>query len=156
MEKRKKKGFTLIEMIVVLAIIAILAGIAVPQVLKNINNSKKTADIATAKIIAGAMQQALAEGKTITEADSAWALVSGIHNQTEGNGKIDLTKYIDNYDATNGLKPKMNSNYNFYYKYDIETNTLKIGAGTDNAHVYILYPTVNNNYSQTPPTTGDN
>ncbi|KRQ88079.1 Type II secretion system protein G precursor [Caloramator mitchellensis] len=67
MEKRnKKKGFTLIEMVVVMAIIAILAAVAVPQAMKQINNAKKTADIAAAKEIASALMQGMAEGNTLT------------------------------------------------------------------------------------------
>lgn len=49
-----EKGFSLLELIIVVAILAIIAGIGVPKLIASIDNSKKTTDIANAKLIADA------------------------------------------------------------------------------------------------------
>jgi type IV pilus assembly protein PilA len=49
---KKEEGFTLIELIIVIAILAIIAAIAIPNVLSAVDNSRKTADITTASNIA--------------------------------------------------------------------------------------------------------
>ena len=47
----KVKGFTLVEMIVVIAIIGVLAGLLVPTLLGYVRKARRIADIATAKVI---------------------------------------------------------------------------------------------------------
>lgn len=42
---KKKKGFTLIELIIVIAIIAIIAAFAIPNFIRVQNNSKIDADV---------------------------------------------------------------------------------------------------------------
>ena len=44
LKKRLKKGFTLMEMLIVVAIIAVLAAIAVPSFNASLNTAKKAAD----------------------------------------------------------------------------------------------------------------
>ena len=51
----KKRGFTLIEMVVVLAVVAILAAILVPTIEKNINDAKKARAANEVQVIAAAM-----------------------------------------------------------------------------------------------------
>lgn len=53
---RNEKGFTLVELIVILAILGILAAIAVPNVQNYVQNARITADVADARTIANAIK----------------------------------------------------------------------------------------------------
>lgn len=64
--KKKTKGFTLIEIIVVISIIAILAFIAIPKFGNIQENAKQKADVATAKNIAMAINTELSKGESVT------------------------------------------------------------------------------------------
>lgn len=48
---KKNKGFSLIELVIIIAIMAIIVGVAVPILGKYLENSKKTADVQSAKAI---------------------------------------------------------------------------------------------------------
>lgn len=50
-QKKKRKGFTLIELIIVLAVMAIIAAIAIPNFAAVTANSKKKADIQSCETI---------------------------------------------------------------------------------------------------------
>lgn len=62
--KMNNKGFSLVELIIVVAIMAILAGVMIPQFVKYLNTSKKSADLSQAESIANAVASLYAEDMT--------------------------------------------------------------------------------------------
>jgi type IV pilus assembly protein PilA len=73
--KYKKRGFTLIELIIVISIIAIISAIAVPKYNGIQKDAKVKSDVASAKVIADATYALIAkEGITKTTYSSAQPL----------------------------------------------------------------------------------
>ena len=76
-KKKNNKGFSLVELIVVVAIMAVLMGILVPTLVKNVEKSKKQKDESAIEEIRSQMQNSLADpdfshiGATITYNDDA-------------------------------------------------------------------------------------
>ena len=66
--KRMLKGFTLVEIMIVVAIIAILAAVAIPNFIKYRRSSQATACVSNLKQIQAAKEQALMAGKTTLDA----------------------------------------------------------------------------------------
>ena len=64
MKIKLKKGFTLVEIMIVVAIIAILAAVAIPNFVKYRRNSQAAACVSNLKQIQGAIEQARMAGKT--------------------------------------------------------------------------------------------
>ncbi len=62
--KKSQMGFTLVEIMIVVAIIAILAVIAIPNFLQNRKDSQKSACINNMKQLAGAVEQIKMKGYT--------------------------------------------------------------------------------------------
>lgn len=83
---KNNKGFSLVELIIVIAIMAILAGALAPALIKYINKSRRSADIANADTIRTACQTALSDEDAAEELDAAYATTATAVSTVMGDG----------------------------------------------------------------------
>lgn len=123
LRKKRKKGFTLIEMVVVIAIVVVIAAIAIPQALKAINKSKAATDIANARTYAGEIMNKIANNEI--SADDLKDASTEITKTDPAGFTMDVAK------------SKLLKDGVFKYKYDKANDKIEIYVG-DN----LVYPNV--------------
>lgn len=104
--KKNNKGFSLVELIIVIAIMAILAGALAPALIKYINKSRRSADISNADTIRTACQTAMSDenamvaigtgvtGASVSDLKSGYGAFSTEISSILGNSTI-TSKYFD-------------------------------------------------------------
>lgn len=140
--KKTNKGFSLVELIIVIAIMAILAGALAPQLIKYINKSRLSSDVQTGSAIQSAVQAALANedayDKAETTYDGKYTPVSDLVSAGGGTGSDrfaeEVVSALGNNKGTGKAKKDIDGNgltdQNFYVYLDLKDNKVEVYYGT--------------------------
>lgn len=151
MKKTNNKGFSLVELIIVIAIMAILAGAIAPALIRYIDRSRKSNDINACKSIKTAFETAL------TNEDLYSELVTGVNytiNEnstsispaiTKGNGGMDIFSNLSGQKAPKLKYKKEGANA---YKVEISTSGEVKVSITDGTKDWAICPDVCQDYQK--------
>ena len=115
MKKNNKKGFTLVELVIVVAVMAILVAIAIPTVGAITGKAKTAVDDSNAKTLESMIK--LAEAEAVNDAKGA------------------TPTFAEEQIANAIAKAKLGITSGSF-KYDVKTGTVKTGSGTASADLY--------------------
>lgn len=118
-KKLNNKGFSLVELIIVIAIMAVLIGLLAPQFIKYVQRSKYSTDVKNGQEIATVIQTLIADNKlTKTVSSSAVEFKTGepAYDAGVGEGKL----------LAEAPKSKVSDNNKFMVKYDIKNGKVEV------------------------------
>jgi len=84
---KKNKGFSLVELIIVIAIMAILVGLMVPFLIMYIEKTNVSSDLQLADTVRSALAYSIVDAKVVEDPNSQ----TDLHNME--NGEVDITTF---------------------------------------------------------------
>lgn len=146
MKKTSNKGFSMVELIIVIAIMAILAAALAPALIKYINKSRLSTDVQTGTTIASAINSALAVESAYDSAESydkSYMAVNDILSAKGSNSFAAEVAEVIGQDAVNAKAKKdlagSQISSGFYCYVDVANNKVTVWAGnfgaSDTAHI---------------------
>ena len=150
--KKTNKGFSLVELIIVIAIMAILAGALAPALIKYINKSRASAAISNGQQIASAIQTALSN-ESIFDATGDISLKtygSFLSSTTAGEKELaaEVKKTVGSTTQHKAKKTLHNasSSYDYYVEvHPVPTSSqemVQVYVGKSGDAAYMVYPTI--------------
>ena len=128
MKKMNNKGFSMVELIIVIAIMAILAGALAPTLIKYVNKSRMSSDVTTASTIATACSSGLADIKAEDDAKNYYGTTKDIATIVSASDSFGSVVK----EALGGTTPKVK-----YKKNGATTFVVKFGGSSTSADVNV-------------------
>jgi type IV pilus assembly protein PilA len=126
--KRKKNGgFTLVELIIVIAIMAALVAILAPQYIKYVDKSRRTADQSTADSILSACRVAATEEDVASDFTVEWK------NSKDGDDTLEITA-----GSTDKLKNELAQSLSIKFKKSADSTNLPAKVTPDADETYTV------------------
>jgi len=123
--KKNNNGFSLVELIIVIAIMAVLVGVLAPQFIKYVEQSRRSRDIQTAQEIRESVLAAIADGKVTGSTTTSVSI--GTSPLTVGTGNSVDTISADDTLVASGSVAKDST---YTVTYDAVQGTCVVGVGT--------------------------
>jgi len=121
MKKMNNKGFSLVELIVVIAIMAVLVGVLAPQFIKYVENSRRSTDISAAESIRSSILADIADQRSPFNSSSTGTEIAGT-NLPSAISEAPVLK-----------SSKASANQHFYAAWDSTKGTCDVYATVDGA-----------------------
>lgn len=145
---KRKKGFTLLELIIVIAIIAILAALLLPKIAHAKENASKTADIHTAREIAQAAITLVSDQKiddTTTNYNN-WIQLDG-SAASAGTTKQEIQEFLDKIPETKA-RTITNVSAGSYFSVRINSDgSVKVATYVNGSNIIEIYPSIDVAYN---------
>lgn len=147
MKKTSNKGFSMVELIIVIAIMAILAAALAPALIKYINKSRLSTDISTGTSIASAASAAMAV--EAANDDSTNYTASPVDVNTILTASDDFASEFKEVMAVSNVSGKSKkdlagtaiSTQSFYLQIDSNTDAISVWYGSTNSN-FLVSPSV--------------
>ncbi|MDD6331909.1 MAG: prepilin-type N-terminal cleavage/methylation domain-containing protein [Clostridium sp.] len=142
MKKTSNKGFSMVELIIVIAIMAILAAALAPALIKYINKSRLSTDVQTGQTIATSIQSALADESANNAASSISTMnVNALLSPSSSNSFSEEFKAIMGVTSVTGKSAKDANgssfdDHNFYVSMNPASNAIKVWYGSTSGPSY--------------------
>ena len=138
----ENKGFSMVELIIVIAIMAILAGALAPALIKYINKARLSSDISSGRELASAIMTAVTSDAAYNGAEE-----HSTPYPVDNMGGADFKSAVSSIYPIDDLKPKSKrdidgnpiTNRTFYYTLDADKNKVEVYYGGTTAD-YQIYP----------------
>lgn len=139
--KKNNKGFSLVELIIVIAIMAILAGALAPALIKYIAKSRRSTDVSNAQTIATAVTNALSEEASYDAAKGGQTYKLSTTGAAFASSSDPFEQAVADQLGTSTYKPKYDKGaaFEFTLSTDLKTFTVTVNGSE-------LYPDVDAAY----------
>ncbi len=144
----KNRGFSMVELIIVIAIMAILSGFLAPSLIRYINKSRLSADIDTGKSLATAIMTAVVSDGAYDNAQTV-STPTKVTSIAPGDFRDAISSVVNLDDLKGKAKKDVDGgaiDQEFYYTLDPERNKVQIFYGCGNVNndsdydKYMIYP----------------